>query len=389
MKVGDTVRYLNSTGVGVITRIDGKIAFVEEDGFETPVLMNELVVVIPAGYQPKTSANLMFDEAARSFTGTRDKGQGTENKGQRDKGTEGQRTSTENLDIEKEEPVVLTPHGDKLNIALAFEPQDIKSLSSTTFAAILVNDSNYWLDFQFLTRSASERTWHLAFRGSVAPNELIDLAEYTHEDLPSIEYVALRALPAKRYTDFELKAPINFQKRLDITKFHKLHCFNPGLYFDTPVLEIPVVKDDVPAQTIKDNELKALQDRVKEHLGIKDKDKDKDKDKKSRPSSPAPRPSATKLLPPIEVDLHIGELLDSTAGMEKADILNYQLDTVRRVMKENERRKGQKIIFIHGKGEGVLREAVRKLLRHDYPRADLQDASFREYGFGATLVTVH
>ena len=58
-------------------------------------------------------------------------------------------------------------------------------------------------------------------------------------------------------------------------------------------------------------------------------------------------------------------------------------------MKSHEKRKGQKIIFIHGKGEGVLRQAVHKLLRKEYPQAGLQDASFREYGFGATLVTVH
>jgi len=64
-------------------------------------------------------------------------------------------------------------------------------------------------------------------------------------------------------------------------------------------------------------------------------------------------------------------------------------DEVRRVMKAHCRRKGQKIVFIHGKGEGVLRKAVLALLKKEYPACELQDASFREYGFGATLVTVH
>ena len=58
-------------------------------------------------------------------------------------------------------------------------------------------------------------------------------------------------------------------------------------------------------------------------------------------------------------------------------------------MTQHLRRKGQKIVFIHGKGEGVLRKAVIELLKKDYPKAELQDASFREYGFGATLVTIH
>ena len=37
-KIGDTVRFLNTTGGGKITKIEGRIAYVEEDGFETPVL---------------------------------------------------------------------------------------------------------------------------------------------------------------------------------------------------------------------------------------------------------------------------------------------------------------------------------------------------------------
>ena len=58
-------------------------------------------------------------------------------------------------------------------------------------------------------------------------------------------------------------------------------------------------------------------------------------------------------------------------------------------MKENSGRIGQKLVFIHGKGEGVLRKAVLELLRKEFPKSELQDASFREYGFGATLVTIH
>jgi len=90
----------------------------------------------------------------------------------------------------------------------------------------------------------------------------------------------------------------------------------------------------------------------------------------------------------IEVDLHIGALLDTTAGLSNADILNCQIDAFRKVMDENLRNKGQKIVFIHGKGEGVLRQALMKELTHRYKGNDVQDASFREYGYGATQVTI-
>lgn len=44
MKIGDKVRYLNAVGGGVITRIGekGVVTVLEEDGFETPVLANDV-----------------------------------------------------------------------------------------------------------------------------------------------------------------------------------------------------------------------------------------------------------------------------------------------------------------------------------------------------------
>jgi hypothetical protein len=48
-KIGDIVRFLNSVGGGRITKIKDNIAYVEdEDGFETPTLIKECVVVNPA-----------------------------------------------------------------------------------------------------------------------------------------------------------------------------------------------------------------------------------------------------------------------------------------------------------------------------------------------------
>ena len=74
--------------------------------------------------------------------------------------------------------------------------------------------------------------------------------------------------------------------------------------------------------------------------------------------------------------------------MSNTDMLNYQLDKFREVMDQYATRKGQKIVFIHGKGYGVLRKAIERELRTHYKQHDYQDASFREYGFGATMVTI-
>ena len=91
----------------------------------------------------------------------------------------------------------------------------------------------------------------------------------------------------------------------------------------------------------------------------------------------------------MECDLHIHELLDTTAGLSNRDMLEVQLDKFRKVMDENIDRPGARVVFIHGKGEGVLRKALLDELKRRYPRCEAQDASFREYGFGATLVKLH
>ena len=74
--------------------------------------------------------------------------------------------------------------------------------------------------------------------------------------------------------------------------------------------------------------------------------------------------------------------------MNNFDMLNYQLDVVRKTLDENLKYKGKKIVFIHGKGEGVLRNAISQEIRRKYPRCLSQDASFQKYGFGATMVII-
>ena len=372
IKIGDTVRYLNAVGGGVVRRIEGKVAYVDEDGFETPVLMNELVVVLPAGHEKKAGGpNLFFDQKA--FDAGRDKRR-AESGERKAESAERKAESVVTQDLKVEE----TAYGDKLNIALAFEPTQIRDLGKSDFNAVLVNDSNYFLFFTFLRRSAEERGWHTVYCGEVAPNELIDLAVLRHGELNDYEKVALQYVAFKKGKEFEMKPAASISRRLDLTKFFKLHCFRAGIYFDSPVMEIQLVKDDRAVESavvsLKSSDIGSEAQSVKSASAKKEG--------RGKELSPY------KLLPLIEVDLHIDSLVDTTAGMENKDMLQLQLDTVRKTMKEHSKRKGQKIVFIHGKGDGVLRKGVRDLLKKEWPKADIQDASFQEYGFGATLVTL-
>ena len=377
-KIGDRVRFLNAIGGGVITKIDGKTAYVEdEDGFESPILLKDVVVVLPAGHETLVKGSaIMFDQKAF------DAGKQMEETKQAE--------PVKEVVQEKEPPTEETKHGDVPNIILAFEPDNIKRLSDTRFAGVLVNDSNYFIDFSFLKRSTEDRGWELVYNGTVNPNELIDIVVLNHEDLPDFGRVALQGIAYKKDKVFSLIPPLNVIRKLDLTKFHKLHCFRESKYFDTPVLEFPLVNSGevVPQIDIVVEKLEAGINKVSDKTLAKELSK-KYKTEKSKKSHAVTTDNPFKKLPLIEVDLHIGELMDSLTGMEPKDMLERQLDEVRKTMAANSRRIGQKIVFIHGKGEGVLRKAVLDFLKKEYPKAELQDASFREYGFGATLVTIH
>lgn len=63
----------------------------------------------------------------------------------------------------------------------------------------------------------------------------------------------------------------------------------------------------------------------------------------------------------LSVDLHI-DAIHGWNSIPKGQQLQFQLETFRRVINENLHRRGMKISFIHGIGDGTLKAAIRKEL---------------------------
>lgn len=357
-KIGDHVRFLNSTGGGTIVKIKDNIAYVaDEDGFETPVLLREIVVVATAeSMSQKTPANAPAVTSANMATG---------------------KTTTPVIPVAPEdEEIIETPEGNKINLVLAYEPEDIKQISTTRFNAYLVNDSNFFLYFTYMTRSDQAHGWTTRYAGIVEPNIQLLLGEVERDSICEMDRIAIQYIAFKRDKDFELKQPVSVEQRLDNSKFFKLHCFRDSIYFDTPVIAVEIVKDDIASRPTPVDAVK-IEDALKAKMRIdRPKRRQVTKRKEKRQSDI------------IEVDLHITELVDSIHGLSNADMLNLQVDEFRRVMDSNLKNHGQKIVFIHGKGEGVLRQAIMKELNYRYKGHEVHDASFREYGYGATQVTI-
>lgn len=365
IKIGDNVRYLNAVGGGVVTRIEGKIAYVDEDGFETPVMVSEIVVVGEA----QTS------KAWQEVRDRKDKEARDEKARSESKVSAAEKEAQVMSEKEKVLPssIIETEEGDVLNLTLGFEADDLKAISRTGYSAYLVNDSNYWLSYVFATRAEDEQTWTCRSQGLLEPNFEGLLWKLEADDLTGFDRFSLKVIPFKKDKPYKMMATVDFERKVDATKFVKLHCFRPNPYFEVPVIAWEIVKDGKP---VKEPDYEALLAR---DAAPKQADR---RPVKKQQSKPAAHPGLTV------VDLHIDSLLDSTSGMSPAEILNYQVDVFRREMDSRLKKPGERIVFIHGKGNGVLRAALMKELNHRYKGHEVRDASFAEYGFGATEVVI-
>jgi len=87
------------------------------------------------------------------------------------------------------------------------------------------------------------------------------------------------------------------------------------------------------------------------------------------------------------VDLHIENITERSYTMSNAQKLSLQLDSFQDAMEKAIKGHVKKIIFIHGVGNGILRQSIRDILRR-YDGVEYSDGSYQKYGAGATEVRI-
>ena len=380
VKIGDKVRFLNDVGGGTITGFQGKdiVLVADEDGFEIPTLVTEVVAVETDDYniakvvdgkkKGKTNEDKPTPTSVKNALAVND-----------------DEEEDEETDIADQEltyiPMAQERRGaNELNLCLAFVPKRVKEISDTPFEVYLVNDCNYYIHYTLLNYEG--KACQVRHEGEIAPNTKVYLEELLHNRLEEWERITIQTLAFKRDKVFFPKPTYSVNLRIDGTKFYKLHAFQPSVFFNTPALTYDILKDDraVRPMFVDADELREAMQTPEEQL----------------PTEPQPRISGAEKRATrkqdrnaiVEVDLHAHELLDTMVGLEPRDILEYQIKVFRDTMNAHLKNHGCRIVFIHGKGEGVLRNALLKELRTHYKQCRVQDASFREYGYGATMVTI-
>lgn len=281
--------------------------------------------------------------------------------------------------------------GRRMDIVLGVEAEDSRRLDRSRLTLVLINDSPFTLSFAFST--PADGNWILRHRGRLEPDMSLDLEITDRGRISDWREFRFQCLVIGEEKMAEQPIPpVDVTGSIDPDSVCREQSYRSPVYSSGALMEIPLVKDGVPVDHNCPDPVKlkmamggAPRSMMRELLSKYASDSATREAKNKKGSIGG----LTRILPTQEIDLHIHSLLDNTAGMDNTAMLQLQLDHVRRTLSEHQRRIGQKIVFIHGKGEGVLRSALRSLLKREYPHYEVQDASFRKYGFGATLVIIH
>lgn len=228
MKIGDRVRFLSEVGGGRVAGFQGKnVVLVEdEDGFEVPMLINEVVVIGDEDYDTSRIVSAKLSAKAVS-----------------------QQMEDDEETDPADRPVTFKAKpeerrgGDKLSAYLAFVPIDIKELSSTRFETYFVNDSNYYIRYVYMT--AESNSWTVRHTAEVEPNTKAFIEEFGRDQLNELEHSCIQAFAYKREKFFLIKPVINQLLRIEPIKFYKLHTFRENQYFEQAALIYPIIENDV------------------------------------------------------------------------------------------------------------------------------------------------
>ncbi len=336
IKAGDTVRFLNASGGGIVVRVDGKLAYVEdEDGFEIPVLTNECVVI--------------RDEAPLS--NDNNTGEAIEE-------------ADEQYDFIEEVGDDSSPQ-----FYVAFLQGDKSGQMSGNLRVQAVNDSNYFV-FYTISNLRKDSSLDLFYQGTVEPNTKMALDTLGVMQLDDRQW-QVNLIFFKKGKTYKNLAPVAEVLKIKAPRLLKDNAFADNDYYHEKAVLMPVIKGDLERklEELSDKEInKAIREKEKQPARKMVKRRDDNQ--------------------MLEVDLHIDELIDSIAGLSNGEIITIQLDKFKQVMDDNKSNKGRKIVFIHGVGNGKLKTEIRKMLERQYSKHVYQDASFREYGYGATLVII-
>jgi len=334
MNIGDKVRLIHSKEEGIITRFlkDSVVEVEIEAGFKLPVLRRELAVV-------STNEKQFFKPV--------------------------QVAPVQDIAKQKEaKPVIKADKG----VFLAFLPINDKLVS-----IYVVNNSDW--NFPFSLTLNTDRI-HVGLLGGVlkaksAQKSNLDLAIKDIEEWGSFTFQAFY------YNDgpFDERTPLSKKMRVRASTWANYKKKAPILDKEAYLYQLDSDEIEIAHEKAKEAEKKLVIDVNKLKEGMMEK----------KPVEVLPK-NYEKLS--HIVDLHIEELTKNHYSMNNAEMLELQMNTFLSKFEQAIASGMDEITFIHGVGNGVLRQEIQRRLSGHKNVAWFQDAQKEKFGYGATRIKI-
>lgn len=345
---GDRVKFLNDVGQGEIVRFQDKniVIVLNEDGFEIPVLMSELLK-IEGDYVFNDNDNESNAESVET-------------------------TVKSNVNILEEED--LEEDGlntdSKANIFFALVPSDQKDILNSDLDVYLINDSNFRVLYSI---SIKENEFQSLYAyGNLEDNTKVNLGIFKREDLSDLEEMNFQLIFFRK-GNYYLLNPLNKTWNIKPSRFYKQNAFTENDFFNESAYIYGLTSEEINFKgLLSDTDIEKAK-----------KDKERKEPKKQFNSSKSGKDQEIE-----EVDLHIQELVDDPSNLSSTEILDIQMSRFVTTLDGGIIAGTRRMVFIHGVGAGKLKHEIQKTLKQKYPKLRYQDASFKEYGYGATMVII-
>lgn len=337
---GDKVKFLNEKGGGIVTRIidSATVEVAIEEGFDVPVKITDIIKVAP-----QDASGKLFDVEYKI-----------------------ERTG---MDHQQQQPQKTLKRpgsfsaGDRpAGIFLAIKPHDQKMLISGYVDILLINHTDH--DTLYNIFKKVHGGFEGADYGSIGPHEsaLLDTCDrksmeaWTEGQLQMMFHVTQGE---------EIIKPLDIHYKIKTGKLvsedqYVRTSFTDGRIFalQLHLLPVPGSEEAKKPVQVKPQTDKALIEKHRIEEGF------------------------------AEVDLHIEALVENLKGLNPDQMINIQLDYLKRTLESAIAAGYQRVIFIHGVGAGILKIEIRKIL-DSYEFIEYFDASIARYGIGATEVIIH
>ena len=327
LRIGDIVRFLNEKGEGKVSRIkNATTVYVElSDGFEIPYPVKDLVPI---------HTSLILDK------------------------------DTDNIHLNAEP-------GDADAIYFIIEPDHELELLVNEFRLYLFNASSFQMLYTY----------------SIKDDEYYQTIK--HGELGAYQKVLLKQVKISFFKDHP---------------YHKINCIlfkNSHFKAQLPIAEILYINKDTlrSEKKIQHDEFKFpvygfvlkeefLTRREIVH-SLNEEDIKRIKSIKEFKTASSVSKGKKEYLRSLEkeVDLHIEELVKDSSNMTNHEKLSIQLERFEKELDAALEKGMKKIVFIHGVGNGRLKSEIIQLLK-ETDGITFHDASYKEYGYGATQVNI-